>query len=73
MACGQVGALRVRSERVTQLIAIASLSVIAVGIQLGNYWFTFGLWPQSWLSFVLFSLASIIVGMCMSSAIKGEK
>lgn len=43
----------------TQLVALVSLLVLGFVIALGNYWFTFGLWPLSWWSFFGFGAASI--------------
>jgi hypothetical protein len=42
-------------------VAILALVVIAFGLSLGNYWWTFGLWPKSWGSFLGFACASLIV------------
>lgn len=56
----------------TKLIAILALTVIAIGIQFGNYWFTFGLWPKSWAAFVGFALASMIVTACMQTVIRND-
>ena len=39
---------------------------------LGNYWFTFGLWPISWKSFALFfALTTVLTGLNL--AIEAEK
>jgi len=42
-------------------VALVALMVISVGLSLGNYWWTFGLWPRSWGSFLGFALAFLIV------------
>lgn len=43
----------------TKFLAHCFLIVAGLVIMLGNYWFTFGLWPQSWVSFVVFGMASL--------------
>lgn len=41
---------------------------------LGNYWFTFGLWPQSWTAFVGFWLLTMILMACQFAiALEDEK
>jgi hypothetical protein len=45
---------------VTKTIALVALVAIQIVIALGNYWFTFGLWPRSWGWFVFFGLASTV-------------
>lgn len=39
-------------------VAIVLLSSLTV---LGNMWFTYGIWPRSWGSFVLFTFISYVV------------
>ena len=43
--------------------AIAALALVALQIiaTLGNYWFTFGLWPHSWMSFIAFGVAHMLI------------
>lgn len=43
----------------TKLVAYIGLAAAAFVAALGNYWFTFGLWPKSWLSFTLFLCVSM--------------
>ena len=45
----------------TRAIARAALAAVALGLALGNYWFTFGLWPRSWAAFAFFALAGMAV------------
>jgi hypothetical protein len=45
----------------TKTIALMSLVAIQIALSLGNYWFTFGLWPRSWASFVFFGIAYVVV------------
>lgn len=42
----------------TKFIAVLMLTVVSVFCSLGNYWFTFGLWPRSWGAFFLFWVLS---------------
>ena len=53
-------------------IALVALMVVGIGLTLGNYWITFGLWPRSWTSFVLFALAGMIVSTCMYAVMKSD-
>jgi len=55
-----------------QTIALLALLIIAIGITLGNYWFTYGLWPQSWTSFVLFAIAGLIVSSAIQHVMKSD-
>lgn len=45
----------------TKSIALLALGVIQIGVMLANYWYTFGLWPQSWLSFLLCAGSSLLI------------
>ncbi len=42
---------------------IAHLALVCAGLlgMLGNYWFTFGLWPKSWWSFFGFGALTILL------------
>ncbi len=44
-----------------KLLSHLFLLFAGIAIALGNYWFTFGLWPKSWLSFFCFGLASALL------------
>jgi hypothetical protein len=55
-----------------QAIALVALLVIGIGLMLGNYWFTFGLWPRSWTAFVLFACATMIVSGLMQAVMKSK-
>lgn len=55
----------------TKFVAVFSLVVIQIGVMLGNYWFTFGLWPRSWGAFIFFGISSIAVALLLQ-AIKEE-
>lgn len=56
----------------TKAIATIALVVISIGLGLGNYWWTFGLWPKSWLSFLLFGFASVLVSTALSAVMKSD-
>lgn len=45
----------------TKFIAKAGLHTAQVAIVFCNYWYTFGLWPKSWLSFFLCTTAAIML------------
>ena len=57
----------------TKFIAILALVVISIGIMLGNYWWTFGLWPQSWRAFTLFAIANVVVSTALSAVLKSDE
>lgn len=54
--------------------AIASVAlVVAVFFNaLGNFWYTYGIWPKSWWSFALFTIMGITIQF-LFDAIKKEK
>lgn len=56
----------------TKLIAVLSLSAISIGLTFGNYWFTFGLWPKSWISFVLFAVGFMIISSAITAVTRDE-
>ena len=41
---------------------LASLTLIAAAIltTLGNFWFTYGIWPRNWFAFIGFAVISIV-------------
>ena len=47
----------------TKFIAIACLMVLLTLNTLGNYWFTYGIWPRSWSALVLFTFTSVLLSM----------
>jgi len=53
-------------------IAVLALWVVLFGCILGNYWFTFGLWPKSWLSFFGFAVAHIVIVALRQIVIRKE-
>jgi hypothetical protein len=44
-----------------RFIARAALASLSFLLTLGNYWFTFGLWPKSWIAFAGFWFAGLSV------------
>ena len=44
-----------------RLLASAFLMVAGIGVQLGQYWYTFGLWPRSWGAFGFFTTLTILL------------
>jgi hypothetical protein len=60
----------------TQFIALVALIVLGMMSTLGNFWFTYGIWPRSWGSFALFGVINLIISMAISGVLKeirGEK
>lgn len=56
----------------SRIIALLSLSMLAILAGLGNFWFTCGIWPKSWWSFVVFGLVSVVLAQLLTSVIKEE-
>lgn len=44
-----------------KLLACLFLLVASFFTMLGNFWFTYGIWPQSWWSFAGFALLTITI------------
>jgi hypothetical protein len=51
---------------VTKFIALIGVVVLMALSGLGNFWFTYGIWPRSWVSYVAFST----IGLVLTSAFK---
>ena len=45
----------------TKFLANTGLLIASFAISLAQYWYTFGLWPKSWTSFVLCATGTIMV------------
>lgn len=56
----------------TKVIANVAMLVAALALMLGNYWFTFGLWPKSWLAFFGFGMAAIVLAL-LQEMVKHER
>lgn len=55
----------------TKFIAQVGLLAAALALTLGNYWYTFALWPKSWWSFSGFWFGAIIL-LILRTAIDKE-
>lgn len=44
---------------IAKLIAFLLIVVLQFVVSGANYWYTFGIWPKSWLSFILCAMASM--------------
>lgn len=58
---------------VTKMIAVLSLCALAVLCSLGNYWYTFGLWPKSWFAFVGFFAMSSAITAAITAVAKDSQ
>lgn len=56
----------------SKLLANLFLLCAALATSLGNYWYTYGLWPQSWESFVGFGLLGIVL-LLVRAGLDAEK
>lgn len=56
----------------TKFLANVCLIVAGLALTLGNYWYTFGLWPRSWWSFTLFGLGAIAL-LALREAVEKDK
>lgn len=54
----------------TTFLAFVCLLSLGFVSMLGNFWFTFGLWPQSWASFTFFWLVSIVLHKALDAVHK---
>lgn len=55
----------------SKFIANVALIVAGLAVALGNYWYTFGIWPRSWWAFFGFGLAMIVL-MLVRQAVEKE-
>jgi hypothetical protein len=51
----------------TRFIAMLALIALLVLNMLGNFWFTYGIWPRSWSAFIFFALCSVTLGAMLTS------
>jgi hypothetical protein len=58
--------------RTSKFVALLNVLALCVVVQLGNFWYTYGLWPSSWTSFVGFALAGAVL-TSMLRAVLDEK
>lgn len=54
-------------------MAYVALMLAGLGVMLGNYWFTFGLWPQSWLAFFGFGFVGVLLRVIYDRVEKESK
>lgn len=57
----------------TKTVALISLLIISIFVGLGNFWFTYGIWPKSWSSLALFGCLSIIINLTLQAVLREEK
>lgn len=46
---------------VARFIARMGITAATLALSLGNYWYTFGLWPKSWWSFFGYGFATLVL------------
>jgi len=56
----------------TKVVAVLALMVAAAFVALGNYWYTFGIWPRSWWAFGGFLVLQIVISQLLDAIRKGE-
>lgn len=54
---------------------LAGLFLVSTGfaINLGNFWFTYGIWPHSWPSFVTFWILGLVNYMLLGKLAERNK
>jgi hypothetical protein len=57
----------------SKVVALIALIVAAVFLTLGNFWFTYGIWPKSWWSFFVFALASTVLSQMLTAVLKEDR
>ena len=47
------------------LVVLSAFFVLTLSTftMLGNFWFTYGIWPRSWWSFALFVILQLFLGV----------
>lgn len=56
----------------TKFIALVAITSLLALSQLGNFWFTYGVWPKSWMSFAVFYFTGLILGVALQAVLKEE-
>ncbi len=56
----------------SKFLAYLFLTTCTFFVSLGNFWFTYGIWPKSWISFAGFWFLSLLI-MMANFALKEEK
>lgn len=57
----------------TRFVAYCALIAATFAVQLGNFWYTYGIWPQSWWAFTLFLFASMSLMLIREAIAKESK
>lgn len=57
----------------SKFLAQVLLIALGLGVSLANYWYTFGLWPKSWVSYFSFGLALIVLLLLREAVEKEDK
>ncbi len=55
-----------------KFLALVLLLTLITLTTLGNFWFTYGIWPRSWISFFGFFIIGVILYGLMDIARKSE-
>jgi len=55
-----------------RLIAATSITTLMILSTLGNFWFTYGIWPRSWGSFIGFGFINLVL-VSMMAIVRKEK
>jgi hypothetical protein len=55
----------------TKFLANLALLAAAFFVTLGNFWYTYGIWPKSWGAFVAFFILSITL-LLLRQAVEKE-
>lgn len=56
----------------TKIIASLALLTASFAVGLGNFWFTYGIWPKSWTSYAVFWVLSVAVTGLLAAIGKAE-
>lgn len=51
---------RIMAKFLANVFVMACAGLLA----LGNFWYTYGVWPRSWGAFVLFQVLSVVMIVC---------
>lgn len=54
----------------SDLIALVALLTLSILTGLGNWWYTFGIWPRSWTAFIVCALVQTVLSGLMSFVMK---
>lgn len=54
----------------SKFLALIFLITLSGFNSLGNFYFTYGIWPKSWWSFSLFIISGIIISLLINKVLK---